>query len=76
MKVIDGDGHVVEPRLAFIDYIEPRFRERAPQVVTDESGVDLVRIDGRILFGRKGPLLNSGTTYLPNNSIDFMMYSA
>ena len=55
MKVIDSDGHVVEPRHALVDYIEPQFRERAPQVVTDESGVDLVRIDGKILFGRKGP---------------------
>ncbi len=55
MKVIDGDGHVVEPRNAFVDYIDPPFRERAPQVITDESGRDVVRIDGQILFGRKGP---------------------
>jgi len=55
MKVIDGDGHVVEPRNAFVDYIDPKFRERAPQVITDETGRDVVRIDGQILFGRKGP---------------------
>ncbi len=55
MKVIDGDGHVAEPRNAFVDYIDPEFRERAPQVVTDETGRDVLRIDGRTMFGRKGP---------------------
>jgi predicted TIM-barrel fold metal-dependent hydrolase len=52
MKVIDGDGHVVEPRNTFVEYIDPEFRERAPQVVTDESGLDRVRIDGRTFYGR------------------------
>jgi predicted TIM-barrel fold metal-dependent hydrolase len=30
---IDADGHVLEPPHALPDYIEPRFRERAPRIV-------------------------------------------
>src|SRR5258708_17372398 len=73
MKVIDGDGHVVEPRNAFVDYIDPEFRERAPQIVTDESGLDRVRIDGKTLFG-KGAATSIGASFViggyadPDNS--------
>jgi len=27
-KIIDADGHIVEPRTFWQDYIEPRFRDR------------------------------------------------
>ena len=30
-SVIDADGHVTEPPTVWNDYLEPRFRERAPR---------------------------------------------
>src|SRR5262245_19661981 len=34
-KVISGDSHIVEPADAYVKYIDPKFRDRAPRVVTD-----------------------------------------
>ncbi len=39
-KVIDADGHVVEPRALWQEYIEPAFRDRVPKIVKDENGID------------------------------------
>ncbi len=30
---IDADGHVLEPPYALPDYIDPKFRDRAPRIV-------------------------------------------
>ena len=34
-KIIDADGHIVEPRALWQEYIEPKFRDRVPQVAKD-----------------------------------------
>ena len=36
--VIDADGHYLEPPHSLPDYIEPRFRDRAPRIVKKEDG--------------------------------------
>ena len=44
-KIIDADGHVVEPRTFWQDYVEPKYRERLPRIIKDANGID------RIAFG-------------------------
>ena len=36
-SLISADSHVVEPAGVFVDYIEPKYRERAPRIVRDIS---------------------------------------
>lgn len=39
-KVIDSDGHIVEPRALWEEYVEPAFRERMPKIAKDAEGID------------------------------------
>jgi predicted TIM-barrel fold metal-dependent hydrolase len=41
-RVIDSDGHVIEPASLWQDYVEPAWRDRAPQVVTSARGETLL----------------------------------
>ncbi len=45
--IIDADGHVMEPAGMWERYIEPAFRDRAPRIVRDPSGVLHIDSDGR-----------------------------
>ena len=38
--VFDADSHVLEPASLWSEYIDPKFRDRAPRVVTDDQGRD------------------------------------
>ncbi len=44
--VISADSHVAEPPNCYVDFIEPRFRDRAPRLVHDERRGDVFRIEG------------------------------
>lgn len=46
---VDADGHVLEPRNTWIDYIEPRFRDRAIRIERDTAGEEVLLIDGKPL---------------------------
>ncbi len=48
-KIIDADGHIVEPPVVWQEYIELAFRDRIPQVVKDDEGVDRMKVEGQIL---------------------------
>ena len=48
-KIIDADGHIVEPRALWQEYIDPAFRDRVPQIAKDEEGIDRVKVEGRIM---------------------------
>ncbi len=37
-NVIDSDGHVLEPRHFWREYIDPHYRDRAPDLITDAKG--------------------------------------
>jgi uncharacterized protein len=37
-NVIDSDGHVLEPRNFWREYIDPAYRDRAPELIVDEKG--------------------------------------
>ena len=43
---ISADSHVVEPPNCYVDFIDPKFRDRAPRVVTQPDGSEGFHIDG------------------------------
>lgn len=43
--IISADSHITEGPQTYIDYIDPKYRDRAPRVVSSERG-DLYVIDG------------------------------
>lgn len=47
-RIIDADGHIVEPPALWREYTEPAYRERVPQIVKDAEGVDRVKFEGRM----------------------------
>src|SRR5260370_17531374 len=50
-KVMDGDGHVLEPLDLWEKYIDPAFRDRAPRCHIDERGHEHMIFEGRIFPG-------------------------
>ncbi len=47
--VVDSDGHITEPDWIWAEYMEPKFRDRAPRVVKMSDGTDWVLRDPRDL---------------------------
>lgn len=45
-KPISADSHITEPPNVFSDYIDPKFRDRAPYVATNQHGGDIFVIEG------------------------------
>src|SRR5579872_6290748 len=45
-KPISADSHITEPPNTYIDYIDPKFRDRAPKMVTLAAVGDAFVIDG------------------------------
>ena len=45
-RVISADSHVVEPPDLFTEYIEPRFRDRAPHVIEDPEFGTIWEVEG------------------------------
>ena len=46
---VDADGHILEPRDTWIDYIAPSYRDRAIRIARDDAGDEVLLIDGRPL---------------------------
>jgi predicted TIM-barrel fold metal-dependent hydrolase len=44
--VISADSHITEPAGAYIDHIDPKWRDKAPRMVTLEGVGDVFQIDG------------------------------
>lgn len=42
IRTVDGDGHVIEPRDTWLDYIAPTYRERAIRIARDDAGDEVV----------------------------------
>ena len=53
-NIIDADGHVLEPPDFWQEYMDPKFRDRAPQLFVDTDGQERLRIEGKVLGGPKG----------------------
>jgi predicted TIM-barrel fold metal-dependent hydrolase len=48
--VVDADGHVIEPPQLWGQYLEPRFRRRAPRPQRDENGRFGYVVDDRFIM--------------------------
>src|SRR6266699_5894323 len=55
-RIIDADGHIVEPRTFWQDYVEMRYRDRLPRIMKDAGGID------RIVFGDR---ISTSSIYPP-----------
>src|ERR1700733_1338097 len=53
-KVVDADGHILEPLDLWDHYIDPAFRDRAPQLITDTDGKQRLLIEERVIGSSKG----------------------
>ena len=53
---VDADGHVLEPRDTWIDYIDPAYRDRAIRIAEDEQGLEVLLVDGQPLKSVRGSL--------------------
>jgi len=45
-RIIDADGHIVEPRKLWEEYVEPEFRERVIRIQRSSAGLDEFWVGG------------------------------
>ena len=54
-NVIDADGHILEPLDLWDNYMDPKFRDRAPRlVIENESGKEKLDVEGQLLGSQQG----------------------
>lgn len=58
--VVDVDGHVLEPRDTWVEYIDPAFRERAIRIADDDRGDEVLLVDDRPLEAMRNRLAALG----------------
>src|SRR3979409_695411 len=59
-RVVDADGHVLEPADTWLRYLDPSYRDRAIRIATDPEGYEVLLIDGRSLKTLRGQLGSLG----------------
>jgi hypothetical protein len=59
-RVVDADGHVLEPADVWVKYLEPSYRERAIRIAQDEDGYETLLVDGRPVRTLRGTLGSLG----------------
>jgi predicted TIM-barrel fold metal-dependent hydrolase len=64
-RVVDIDGHVLEPADLWQNYLEPRHRERAIRIERDADGLEVLLIDGKPFEILRGLLGSLGGIELP-----------
>jgi predicted TIM-barrel fold metal-dependent hydrolase len=55
-RVVDADGHVLEPADTWLKYLEPSYRERAIRIARDDEGYEVLLVDRRPLKTLRGQL--------------------
>src|SRR3989442_6237215 len=53
-KVIDADGHILEPIDLWDRYMDPAYREHAPRLIIGDNGKERLLVEGKILGKPKG----------------------
>ena len=48
-NIIDSDGHVLEPRNFWREYIDPQYRDRAPDLIVDANGKERFLVEGKLI---------------------------
>lgn len=75
-RVVDADGHVLEPPDMWEQYIEPKFRDRCPKLTVREDGTEVFRIEDHELdLGSTFGLLGSIGSREGENSL-FIPYES
>ncbi|WDD90711.1 amidohydrolase (plasmid) [Burkholderia sp. FERM BP-3421] len=64
-RVIDADGHVLEPVDLWERYIDSAYRGRAPKIIEDETGLQRVVVDGRLFPRHHYGLNGAGSAGAP-----------
>src|SRR6266571_8941774 len=74
-KVIDADGHILEPIDLWDRYMDPAYREHAPRLIIGDNGKERLLVEGKILGNPKG-LGRLGAVGARDGSVpaDTMMY--
>src|SRR5713226_2723003 len=55
-RVVDADGHVLEPADTWLKYLEPSYRDRAIRIARDDEGYEVLLVDRRPLKTLRGQL--------------------
>jgi uncharacterized protein len=64
---VDADGHILEPPDLWETYLEPKYRDRALRIVTDERGLEELEIGGkRSAMSRRGSVSVLGAMGAPD----------
>jgi hypothetical protein len=53
-RVIDADGHGLEPIDLWDRYMDPKYRDRGPQLFIDHDGKERLRVEDQVIGGPKG----------------------
>src|SRR5256886_12454481 len=59
-NVVEADGQVLEPLDLWDNYMEPRFRNRAPRLIKDKDGKERLVIEEQILGSAQAGLGGAG----------------
>ncbi|MGD0290319.1 MAG: amidohydrolase family protein [Candidatus Binataceae bacterium] len=66
-RIIDADGHIVEPRQLWEEYVEPEFRDRVVRVQRGAEGIDEFWVNGE---RRRGPGGSIVASVIPGGYLD------
>ena len=58
-RYIDVDGHILEPADLWVQYIEPKFRDRALKILEDDNGLEYLSVDGKPSWFAQGGTLGA-----------------
>jgi hypothetical protein len=68
---VDADGHVLEPRNTWIDYIDPACSDRAIRIEIDDRGDEVLLVDGKPVESMRNGLAGLGGINLdPAEALD------
>ena len=71
LRIVDGDGHVLEPLSGMLDHAAPRFRDRIWHVETDADGAEWCVFDGTRVSSNR--MAMAGTAGMPAADLDRAM---
>ena len=56
---IDVDGHILEPGDLWLNYIEPKYRDRTLKILEDDDGLEYLSVDGKPSWFAQGGTLGA-----------------
>src|SRR5258707_6610185 len=59
-NVVDADGHVLEPLDLWDQYMDPKYRDRAPRLIKDTDGKERLVIEEQVLGSAQAGLGGAG----------------